>query len=155
MKKYRLAVWAIAMAIIIGCGGCGVKMGSSGSEQQLALLGVKNTARVLGYSIANTRTKDDDVAIKGAYFLFRQGTMTPDLMTEALGSLKKMHPLAAAGCLDLLYAMGATVDIQQGAVLDVSGIPPEVWTAAADAYAVGYDLGVSDKAKGKRQQVVM
>ncbi len=149
-----LVIGFVVIQAMIWAHGCSFSAANIGNDQ-LALLGIKNTARVLGYAIGNSKTPDDDQAIKGAYYLLRQGQMTEAQMTEAIQRMKKLHPLAAAGALDLLAAMGAVINVEQGTVLDVSGIPAAAWDAAATAYAFGFDLGLADRRDGRRQAVVM
>jgi hypothetical protein len=145
----------LLLQIMIWTHGCSSSTSGIGNNDQLALLGIKNTARVLGYAIGNSKATNDDEIIKGSYFLFRQGQMTEVQMTVVISQMKKMHPLAAAGALDLLAAMGGMINPDQGTVLDVSGIKPEIWDAAATAYAFGFDLGINDRQKGGRQAVIM
>ena len=74
-------------------------------------------------------------------------------MTELLSRLKNQNPLIVFAALDLVEAMGATINKNQGTVLDLSGIPAEAWTLVETAYKQGYALGKADKKAGVTRAV--
>ena len=111
-------------------------------------LAIKNAARSVGYAVANSRTTADDKAVEAAWELYTKGTLNEVAMTELLSRLKNQNPLIVFAALDLVEAMGAVINKNQGTVLDLSGIPAEAWTLVETAYKQGYALGKADKKAG-------
>lgn len=143
MKRYLSVVLVCLIAVMtMGVNKCQV------SDNPLGLLAVKNSARALGYAIANSKSTTDDAAVVEAYTLFKTGQVDPVKMNELLAKFNKdpANQLLVLAALDLIEAMGATVT--NGAIVDLSGIPPELWKTVEVSYQQGYALGKTDKSKG-------
>ena len=147
MSKSLLAAMLVSiLAFTLGVSKCDM----SDPLQSLAL---KNAARSLGYAVAQSKTSADDKAIEAAYELYTKGTLNEVAMTELLSLLKNQNPLIVFAALDLVEAMGAVINKNQGTVLDLSGIPAEAWALVETAYKQGYTLGKADKRAGVTRAV--
>jgi hypothetical protein len=117
-------------------------------QDQWGLLAIKNAARGLGYAVANSKTTLDDTAVEQAYSLLKTGQTDPVKINEMLAKWNGQPggKLLVFAALDLLEAMGAT--ISAGTIIDLSGIPPELWATVERSYLQGYELGKADKKAG-------
>lgn len=140
MKKL-IAVCAL-FALVAGCSFDQIV------TDQWGLLAIKNASRGLGYAVANSKTTDDDQAVIAAYELLTKGQLSEVAMTALIQRLQGQNPLVVFAALDLLEAMGAMINKGQGTVLDLSGIPPELWVTVETAYKQGYALGKADRKAG-------
>ena len=146
MKLLKLAVLLLLCTFALGVSRCDL-------GDPLQTLAIKNAARSVGYAVANSKTSADDKAVEAAWELYTKGTLNEVAMTELLSKLKNQNPLIVFAALDLVEAMGATINKNQGTVLDLSGIPAEAWTLVETAYKQGYALGKADKKAGVTRAV--
>jgi hypothetical protein len=140
----RMVALAVMFLFVLGCG----LNFNNIPQDQWGQLAVKNAARGLGYAIANSKSTVDDAAVIEAYNLFKTGQVDPTQINSLLAKFNKdpANQLIILAGLDLLQAMGAS--ITAGQVVDISKIPPELWSMVEIAYQQGYALGKVDKAKG-------
>ena len=146
MKSLKLLCLLLLCAVTLGVSKCDM-------EDPVTNLAIKNAARSVGYAVANSKTSADDKAVEAAWELYTKGTLNEVAMTELLSRLKNQNPLIVFAALDLVEAMGATINKNQGTVLDLSGIPAEAWTLVETAYKQGYTLGKADKKAGVTRAV--
>lgn len=146
MKSLKLVCLLLLCAVTLGVSKCDM-------TDPVTNLAIKNAARSVGYAVANSRTTADDKAVEAAWELYTKGTLNEVAMTELLIRLKNQNPLIVFAALDLVEAMGATINKNQGTVLDLSGIPAEAWTLVETAYKQGYALGKADKKAGVTRAV--
>ena len=120
---------------------------------QWGLLAIKNAARGLGYAVGNSKTTVDDTAVEQAYSLLKTGQTDPAKINEVLSLWQGQAggKLLVFAALDLLQAMGATVT--SGTVIDLSKIPPELWSTVEISYLQGLELGKADRVKGVTRAV--
>lgn len=138
--------WIVfAMAAALFLGGCSF---DQIVQDQWGLLAIKNASRALGYAVANSKSTIDDAAVVEAYSLFKTGQVDPAKMNEILGRFSKdpANKLLILAALDLLQAMGAT--ISGGTIVDLTKIPPELWSIVEVSYQQGYELGKLDRRAG-------
>jgi hypothetical protein len=146
-KMKKLIAVLMLFGIVAGCSFDQVV------QDQWGMLAIKNASRGLGYAIAQSKTTADDQAVIAAYELLTKGQLSEVAMTELLQKLQGQNPLVVFAALDLLEAMGAMINKGQGTVLDLSGIPPELWAIVEASYKQGYSLGMADKKAGVMRAV--
>ena len=146
MKSLKLVCLFLLCAVTLGVSKCDM-------TDPVTNLAIKNAARSVGYAVANSKTAADDKAVEAAWELYTQGTLNEVAMTELLSRLKNQNPLIVFAALDLVEAMGAVINKNQGTVLDLSGIPAEAWTLVETAYKQGYALGKADRKSGVTRAV--
>jgi hypothetical protein len=142
MKVLLMVVLAAVLALPLA--GCKFALTNVGNDQ-LAMLGIKETALAVGYYVGKSKTPDDEAAVEAGYAMLRNGTMDEAAITQALIKLKVDDPFLAAQALFAIQAMGAITNQEQGAVLDLKGISPEAWEAAKSAYILGLAAGKSKR----------
>lgn len=148
MKKKAALILAVVAILVmtLGINKCDV-------SDPLQTLAIKNAARSVGYAVANSKTTADDKAVEAAWELYTKGTLSEVAMTELISRFKSQNPLIVFAALDLVEAMGATINKQQSTIIDLSGIPDEAWGLVEVAYKQGYQLGKTDKRAGVTRAV--
>jgi hypothetical protein len=143
MKKILL----LFLVLLVGCSWDQVV------QDQWGLLAIKNAARGLGYSVANSKTTLDETAIEESYNLLKTGQADPAIINEALAhwNLQPGGKLLVLAALDLLGAMGAV--ITDKTIVDLSAIPPELWLIVESSYSQGFELGKIDRGLGVTRMV--
>lgn len=131
--KRALPIVMVALLALVGCAGWTIQ------NEQMANVAVELAGYNLGYFVAKDKPSAD-VPLRNAYTLARTGTLPPDQVALALADLKITDPLLMGNCVIVLKAMGAGF-APTGEVADLTGIPPEMWDAAANGYLQGFALG--------------
>jgi len=141
-KRCFALAMVVAFVLVTGCAFNNVP------DDKWSVLTIKNSARGLGYAIANSKTTVDDTAVVQAYNLFKTGVVDPVKMNEILTPFVKKpeYKLVVLAAFDLIEAMGGVVVNNQ--VMDLSKIPPELWRTVEIAYMQGYEIGKLDNSKG-------
>lgn len=144
IKKCFALAMVVAFILTTGCAMNNVPS----DKDKWSIFAIKNSARGLGYAVANSKTTVDDVAVTQAYNLFRAGTMDPAKMNELISPFVKKpeYKLIYLAAFDLIEAMGGVVVNNQ--IMDLSKIPPELWNTVELSYLQGYEIGKIDNSKG-------
>lgn len=140
MYKRLVCVFLAAMTVAMtGCAGFQI------ADDLKTELMVKNGARGLGYAVARIDNPILQKAVEQAYLLLRKGEFSESDLTALIKEFDTAgEKLIAYAALDLLTLMGAM--IEEGTILDLSGIPDRLWDVAELAYLQGYDMGLVDRA---------
>ena len=102
---------------------------------------------------ARTQTTDTSIGAASKAATGSQSLGKDAFLQLLVTQLKNQNPLIVFAALDLVEAMGAVINKNQGTVLDLSGIPAEAWTLVETAYKQGYALGKADKKAGVTRAV--
>jgi hypothetical protein len=145
MEKKLIGLVLVAF-LFAGCSGLQI------TNEQAMDTAIRLSAYNLGYYVGD-RHPEYDAIIANAYTVARTGTMTPAQMAEALATLKLQNPQLTGSLMIVLSSMGATVDAG-GGVVGLSGIPVAYWDAAADGYAMGYEMAQANKRAVNQSAIV-
>ena len=134
----KLFIFTLLLGFIIsGCAGSNWNIPAGNAAIKL---GIKAAAYEGGFYVGKSKTTADDEAIALAYKAAREGTLPVADVAKALADLKLTNPQLTGLLLLTLSEMGAIFDAN-GGLVSLSGIPVEYWDAAAEGYALGFEIG--------------